>query len=60
MSASLPAADTPGAEGPFLTRRCVTEMRGRTLIGSIQRHVAKVLIEIDISSIIEITKEAHP
>ncbi len=46
-SAVAPAADLPGGEGPFLTRRCVTEMLYSALVGSIQRHGAKVLTEID-------------
>ena len=59
-SAVPPEADLPGGEGPFLTRRCVTEMLYSALVGSIQRPVAKVLTEIDISRIIEITKKARP
>ncbi len=61
-SAVPPEADVPGgvAEGPLLIRRCVTEMLYSALIGSIQRHVAKVLAEVYISRIIEIMKKAHP
>ncbi len=58
-SAVPPDADVPGGEGPLLIN-CVTEMLYSALVGSIQRHVAAVQGESDISGIIEISKRTQP